>query len=87
MQIQVETVVAVILLCITIVLESSELKPVKWREWANQQEKENPGYALFADGLSKVASASNILEHRPGFLDIRAKRKEFAARKKTEGKL
>jgi hypothetical protein len=26
------------------VLGSAEPKPVKWREWANKQESENPGY-------------------------------------------
>jgi hypothetical protein len=29
-------------------------------------------------------SASNILEHRPGFLDIRAKRKAYLAKKGSE---
>ena len=33
---------SVILLCLAVVLNSSELKPVKWREWANLQEHENP---------------------------------------------
>jgi hypothetical protein len=36
--------VSVILLCVAVLLGSPELKSVKWREWSNQQEKENPGY-------------------------------------------
>lgn len=35
---------SVILLCVAVILGSSELKPVKWREWSNHQEKENRGY-------------------------------------------
>ena len=42
LQIRLETVVSVILLCLAVVLNSSELKPVKWREWANSQERETP---------------------------------------------
>jgi hypothetical protein len=70
-----------------VVLGSSELKPVKWREWANRQESENPGYIVPTPDLAlMLPRASNILEHRPGFLDIRAKRKEFSARKNIEDK-
>lgn len=44
LQIRLETVVSVILLCLAVVFNSAELKPVKWREWTNQQEHESPGY-------------------------------------------
>jgi len=67
LDIRLETVVSVILLCIAVVLGAAELKPAKWREWTNLQERENPG-------------GMNILENRPGFMDIRAKRKAFLAK-------
>lgn len=75
---------SVALLCLAVVLSSAELKPVKWREWANLQEHENPKSLL----LNHLAndSASNILEHRPGFLDIRAKRKAYLTNKSSEKK-
>jgi hypothetical protein len=44
MQIRLETVVSVVLLCIAVVLGAAELKPAKWREWTNLQERENSGY-------------------------------------------
>lgn len=34
---------SVVLLCLAVVLGSSQMKPVQWREWTNQQEKEAPG--------------------------------------------
>ena len=43
-QIRVETVVSVILLCLAVILGSAQMKPVKWREWTNQQEREAPGF-------------------------------------------
>jgi hypothetical protein len=42
MKIKIETVVSVLLLCLAVVLNSAEMKPVKWREWASKQERENP---------------------------------------------
>jgi hypothetical protein len=44
LQIGLETVLSVVLLCLAVVLGAAELKPAKWREWTNQQERENPGY-------------------------------------------
>ena len=84
MKIKIETVVSVLLLCLAVVLNSAEMKPVKWREWASKQERENPRY--LHPFLKSVAntSTSNILENRPGFIDIRAKRTEFLAKKGLE---
>jgi Membrane magnesium transporter len=69
----------VIFLCLAAVFNSTELKPVNWREWTNLQEHQNPGYTYLL--LVANNSASNILEHRPGFIDIRAKRKAFLEKK------
>lgn len=78
-----ETVVSVILLCLTVILGSSQLKPVKWREWTNEQEREAPGSVLHMS-FALTSRATNILEHRPGFLDIRARRKAFLAKKEEK---
>ncbi|KAJ5091755.1 Magnesium transporter [Penicillium alfredii] len=63
----VETLVAVLTVSIGLVLGAEKLKPISWRDWAGQIEREggtrNPYLAL---------------EERYGFWDIRAKRKEFA---------
>ena len=66
LDIQVETLVAVFLACFGFVLGSEPLKPISWSTWAGKIEREggpNPYQAL---------------EDRVGFMDIRAKRKEFA---------
>lgn len=78
MQIRVETVVSVVLLCIAVVLSSAELRPVKWREWTNSQELENPGYDLvnFSDFIVhriflNTGLDSWISEPREGHFRIR----------------
>lgn len=81
-QIKLETIVSIVLLCLVVVSSTTDLKPVKWREWANLQEDEAPGYILSCSRLT--FRAGNILEHRPGFVDIRARRKAFLARKGLE---
>ncbi|KAI5811674.1 membrane magnesium transporter-domain-containing protein [Peziza echinospora] len=60
-----ETLLSVSLLCVGIVLAGWELKPIAWRIWAGQQERET-GQGPYA-----------FLESRLGFVDIRAKRGEF----------
>lgn len=79
-KIKIETVVSVVLLCLAVVLNSAEMKPVKWREWASKQERENSRYIHLCINAANF-STSNIIENRPGFIDIRAKRKEFLAKK------
>lgn len=61
-----ETVLAVFLACFGLVLGSEPLRPISWSTWAGKIEKEgnqNPFQSL---------------EDRVGFMDIRAKRREFA---------
>ncbi|KAF4767384.1 hypothetical protein HAV15_009573 [Penicillium sp. str.  len=52
---------------IGLVLSAQKLKPISWREWAGEIER---------DGGARNPYLS--LEERYGFWDIRAKRKEFA---------
>ncbi|RCI09031.1 hypothetical protein L249_4915 [Ophiocordyceps polyrhachis-furcata BCC 54312] len=79
----VETVVATIMLCLGLVLGSQRLRPIKWHVWAGKVERE--GAAGFLDGSGKVdkeyrGNPFAALESRPGFINIRQQRREFAQR-------
>ncbi|OQD69991.1 hypothetical protein PENDEC_c028G05727 [Penicillium decumbens] len=63
----VETLVAVVVVSVGLVLGAEKLKPISWRDWAGEIER---------DGGARNPYLS--LEERYGFWDIRAKRKEFA---------
>ncbi|KAJ5950896.1 Magnesium transporter [Penicillium vulpinum] len=63
----IETLVSVLIVSIGLVLSAQKLKPISWREWAGEIER---------DGGARNPYLS--LEERYGFWDIRAKRKEFA---------
>ncbi|KAI4183433.1 MAG: hypothetical protein L6R41_005392 [Letrouitia leprolyta] len=67
LDISLETVASVFLICIGVVLGAEQLKPIIWRVWAGQIEKESGGGGPF-----------QALEDRMGFMDIRAQRKDFA---------
>jgi membrane magnesium transporter 1 len=60
--IQVETIIAVALSCLGLVLGSPSLKPISWSTWAGKIEKgdKEAGFNPFAG-----------LEERVGFMDIR----------------
>ncbi|KAL0635018.1 hypothetical protein Q9L58_006047 [Maublancomyces gigas] len=67
-----ETLVSVFLLCVGIVLNNSqELKPISWSVWSGQLERE------------RGSGPYGFLEERLGFLDIRGKRAEFSDWVKT----
>lgn len=66
LDIKLETLVSVSLACFGIVLGAEPLKPISWSTWASKIEKEGD------------ANPYQGLEERIGFVDIRAKRKEFA---------
>ena len=55
------------LICFGLVLRAEALKPISWRVWAGKAERESGGERPYQG-----------LEERIGFVDIRAKRKEFA---------
>lgn len=63
--IQVETIVAVALSCLGLVLGSQPLKPISWSTWAGRIEKEGD--------VNPFAS----LENRVGFMDIRVRCRRY----------
>ncbi|KAI2732653.1 hypothetical protein CBS147332_1792 [Penicillium roqueforti] len=63
----IETLVSVLIVSIGLVFSAQKLKPISWREWAGEIER---------NGGARNPYLS--LEERYGFWDIRAKRKEFA---------
>ena len=75
---------SVLILCVGVVLGSPELKPIQWRVWAGKLEREKRQNLETLDSGS-VENPYRALDDRAGFLDIRAKRREFAAWKREEG--
>lgn len=67
LDIKLETLTAVFLACFGLVLGSEPLRPIAWNVWAGNIEKQGG-----------AANPFRVLEERPNYLDIRAKRKEFA---------
>ncbi|RJE19957.1 hypothetical protein PHISCL_07697 [Aspergillus sclerotialis] len=63
----IEALVSLIIVSLGLVLGAEQLKPISWSVWAGQIEKEGG-----------ARNPYRRLEERPGFIDIRAKRKEFA---------
>ncbi|RKF78022.1 putative transmembrane protein 32 protein [Golovinomyces cichoracearum] len=89
--ISVETIIAIILTCLGLVLNTPELQPIQWRVWAGKIERESDQCFVNSDGLLAKDTFSNpfkALENRPGFVDIRKQRREFLEwAKKTEAEL
>jgi hypothetical protein len=68
-------------ICLGLVLGTPELRPVEWRVWAGKIERE--GEKGFSSGDGQVdkdymGNPFRVLESRPGFVDIRKQRREFA---------
>jgi hypothetical protein len=79
--ISIETIVAVFTVCLGLVLGSPELRPIQWRVWAGKIEREGEKGFTNIDGQADKDYMGNpfrVLESRPGFVDIRKQRKEFA---------
>ncbi|KAL3961585.1 hypothetical protein ACCO45_003108 [Purpureocillium lilacinum] len=79
--IRIEAIVATLVICLGLVLGSQTLRPVQWNVWAGKIERE--GAAGFLEGSGEVerdyrGSPFGVLESRPGFIDIRKQRREFA---------
>ncbi|MCJ1405215.1 hypothetical protein MMC11_008442 [Xylographa trunciseda] len=78
LDISLETLASVLLICVGLVLGAEELRPISWRVWAGNVQtgkgQAGEGYEWLEDGKRK------------GFLDIRGQREEFAnwARGKDE---
>ncbi|KAL8671221.1 MAG: hypothetical protein Q9168_004275 [Polycauliona sp. 1 TL-2023] len=62
LDISIETIISVVLICVGLVMGAEQLKPINWRVWAGQVEKESGGGGPFQG-----------LEHRVGFMDIRVR--------------
>lgn len=79
--ISIETIVAVFMICLGLVLGTPELRPIQWRVWAGKIEREGEkGFTNSSGQVDKdyVGNPFRLLESRPGFIDIRKQRKEFA---------
>jgi len=60
-----------------VVLSSPELKPIQWNVWAGRLERSKEARVVKEVGVGG-GNPYAVLEERPGFLDIRGRRKEFA---------
>ncbi|KAH8889521.1 hypothetical protein GQ53DRAFT_652512 [Thozetella sp. PMI_491] len=79
--ITIETVVATLVLCVGLVVGSPPLRPIQWRVWAGKVEREGEEGFKGSDGeVNKdyLGNPFKALESRPGFIDIRKQRKDFA---------
>ncbi|KAI1467345.1 magnesium transporter [Daldinia caldariorum] len=85
--ITIETIVATFIVCLGMVLGTSNLRPIQWRVWAGKIEREGEAGFLNSNGEVEkdyVGNPFRLLESRPGFVDIRKQRKEFAEWVKNE---
>ncbi|EJT81317.1 hypothetical protein GGTG_01300 [Gaeumannomyces tritici R3-111a-1] len=82
--ISIETVVALVVMCLGLALGTPLLRPIQWREWAGKIEREGAEGFFPAGGDSEevarefIGNPFRYLESRPAFVDIRKQRKEFA---------
>jgi len=72
-----ETIISVLLLCVGVVLGSQSLKPIQWNVWAGRLERSKEAREIHGVGVGGGNPFAS-LEERPGFLDIRGRRKDFA---------
>lgn len=69
------------MICFGLVLNSPDLRPIQWRVWAGMIEREGEKGYVNGDGVvakDYVGNPFRTLESRPGFVDIRRQRREFA---------
>ncbi|KAI1492647.1 transmembrane protein 32 [Biscogniauxia mediterranea] len=79
--ITIETIIATFVICLGLVSGTSRLRPIQWRVWAGQIERVGEAGFLNSSGEVEkdyVGNPFRLLESRPGFVDIRKQRKEFA---------
>ncbi|KAJ6257407.1 hypothetical protein Dda_8296 [Drechslerella dactyloides] len=87
LDITLETLISVALLLVGIVSSGCELKPISLRKWAGLLESGRVA-AEGVDANSAKGKGKGLfdgLEERPGFLDVRKQRKEFADWVKEQG--
>ncbi|KZF26472.1 hypothetical protein L228DRAFT_242951 [Xylona heveae TC161] len=75
-----ETLLSVLVICLGLVLGANELRPIAWRVWAGQLERTKGASAASGADKSEIAAGNpfRALEERVGFWDVRAQRKDFA---------
>lgn len=72
-----------------LVADTPKLRPIQWRVWAGKVEREGAQGFMQSNGEVEkdfVGNPFRVLETRPGFVDIRSQRKEFAEWVRTGGK-
>ena len=85
LDITLETLFSVLLLCVGVVLSSGELQPIQWNVWAGRLERSKEARAIKEFGVGG-GNPYQMLEERPGFVDIRGQRKEFEKWIRDDGK-
>lgn len=79
--ISIETIVALLITIFGLVLGTPELRPIRWRVWAGKIEREGEKGFLGTDGETAkdfVGNPFKALESRPGFVDVRKQKRDFA---------
>ncbi|EPE04690.1 transmembrane protein 32 [Ophiostoma piceae UAMH 11346] len=78
--ITIETIAALLITTLGLVLGTQQLKPIQWRVWAGKVEREGrdgPQSSSDEPGNNFIGNPFRFLESRPGFVDIRRQRKNF----------
>ncbi|KAF2486856.1 magnesium transporter [Neohortaea acidophila] len=84
LDITLETLFSVVLLCIGVVISSPALMPIQWNVWAGRMERSKEARLVTEVGVGG-GNPYAVLEERPGFVDIRRQRREFAEWKGGKG--
>ncbi|KUI66381.1 ER membrane protein complex subunit 5 [Cytospora mali] len=87
--ISIETIVGLFIAVLGLVSGTPNLRPIQWRVWAGKVEREGEQGFLKSNGEVEkdfVGNPFRVLETRPGFVDIRSQRKDFAEWVRTGGK-
>lgn len=66
-------------------MSSAQLMPIRWNVWAGRLERSKEARVM-REEVAGPANPYAQLEERPGFLDIRGQRKEFAGWVKDGGR-
>jgi hypothetical protein len=86
LDITLELVISIILLCVGVVLSSPELKPIQWNVWAGHLERSAEARKITEVGVGGGDAPYKAIEERSGFLDIRRARTDFEEWLKGRGK-
>lgn len=81
LDISIEAVVALLMTCLGLVLGTPAMRPIQWRVWAGKIEREGAEGFMDAEGEVEkdyIGNPFRTLETRPGFMDIRKQRSDFA---------